>query len=308
MLTGRCNCGAIRYEADAEGQSVTYCHCDTCRRVTGSAFNLGVGVPAQSLKVRGEVRGWRNPERPDRDAVREFCPTCGSPMFTRYPNMVFIKAGTLDDPTQVTPTRQIWTEMEVPWSRIPDDLDSYIQDGARVARGLVEVRLAAADDVQGLVQVHVRSWRAAYVDIVPQAHLDALSVESRVEKWQENLQGTAFRTYVAVTGPTVLGFASIGSTRDDDLGPEDAEVSAIYLLPSHWKQGIGRMLWRAITADAAQNDARTISAWVLEDNLSARSFYERMGCSDLGVRKTLQIGGKDLVAIRYTHDLRSSDR
>ena len=96
--------------------------------MTGSAYNVGVGVPAETLEVTGETRGWRNPERPDRDAVREFCPTCGSPMFTRYPDMVFIKAGTLDEPAAIQPTRQIWTEMAVPWSEIPNGLDCYAQD------------------------------------------------------------------------------------------------------------------------------------------------------------------------------------
>lgn len=126
-LAGRCNCGAVTYECDAEPRSVTYCHCDTCRRVTGSAFNVGVGVPATSLMVSGEVRGWRDPTEPQKQAIREFCPTCGSPLFTRYPKMVFIKAGTLDDSTGLTPTRQIWTEMSVPWHRIPDGLLTYPQ-------------------------------------------------------------------------------------------------------------------------------------------------------------------------------------
>ena len=129
MLTGRCNCGAITYRSTSEPRYVTYCHCDICRRMTGSAYAVGVGVPADSLEVTGEVRGWRNPERPDRDAVREFCPTCGSPMFTRYPAMIFIKAGTLDDPEAIEPTRQIWTEMAVPWSVIPAGLECYRQDG-----------------------------------------------------------------------------------------------------------------------------------------------------------------------------------
>ncbi len=129
MLKGRCNCGAVTYHTSADPQSVTYCHCDTCRRMTGSAFAVGVRIPAETLVVTGSVQGWRNPDRPDRDAVREFCPICGSPMFTRYPDRVFIKAGTLDDPTQVTPTRQIWTEMAVHWSRIPENLECHVRDG-----------------------------------------------------------------------------------------------------------------------------------------------------------------------------------
>ena len=39
LLTGKCLCGAVKYECEAEPESMQYCHCDTCRRVTGSAFN-----------------------------------------------------------------------------------------------------------------------------------------------------------------------------------------------------------------------------------------------------------------------------
>jgi hypothetical protein len=78
--------------------------------MTGSAYN--VGVPADTLELTGRVHGWRAPDRPDRGAV-----------------MVFIKAGTLDNPEVVTPTRHIWTEMAVPWSVIPDGLECYPQDG-----------------------------------------------------------------------------------------------------------------------------------------------------------------------------------
>ncbi|MDP7448695.1 MAG: GFA family protein [Candidatus Latescibacteria bacterium] len=128
-LTGRCLCGAVTYDCGAEPASVTYCHCDTCRRMTGSAFNIGVGVPAAELHVTGQVRGYQTAGQPDESAIREFCPDCGSPLFTRYPTMVFIKAGSLDDPTVVSPTRQIWTEMAVPWSRIPDGLTSHPRNG-----------------------------------------------------------------------------------------------------------------------------------------------------------------------------------
>ena len=124
-LTGRCLCGVVSYECDSEPQSVTYCHCDTCRRMTGSAFNIGVGVPAGELKVQGDVRGWQAPGKPAGSAVREFCPVCGTPLFTRYPRMAYIKAGTLNDSTELKPTRQMWTDLAVPWHRIPDGLPSY---------------------------------------------------------------------------------------------------------------------------------------------------------------------------------------
>ncbi len=90
---------------------------------------LGLGFEAAGFETTGQVRGYQTAGQPDESAIREFCPDCGSPLFTRYPTMVFIKAGSLDDPTVVSPTRQIWTEMAVPWSRIPDGLTSHPRNG-----------------------------------------------------------------------------------------------------------------------------------------------------------------------------------
>ena len=124
-LTGRCLCGAVRYISDSKPQSVTYCHCDDCSRVTGSAFNVGVGVPASTFQLSGKTKGYESTNDEGRTKIREFCPECGSQLFTRYPDLVFIKAGTLDHSEGLQPTREIWTEMAVPWSKIPDGLDKF---------------------------------------------------------------------------------------------------------------------------------------------------------------------------------------
>lgn len=59
---------------------------------------------------------------------RNFCPNCGSPVFTispRHPGYIWVRAGTLDDPTIVEPAYQNWTDSKVEWSEIPKDLESH---------------------------------------------------------------------------------------------------------------------------------------------------------------------------------------
>lgn len=170
-----------------------------------------------------------------------------------------------------------------------------------------DIRLATLDDAPGLAEVHVRSWQQAYKGIVPQAHLDSLSVEWRQEKWRQNLSATASRTYVAILHQRVAGFCSVGPCRDEDSQPSQAEVPAIYVHPDYWDQGLGRLLWDRAIQDAQADGANSISAWVLADNHPARAFYDRVGCIDTGVRKTLPIGGKDLTAARHTQTLLPSD-
>lgn len=99
---------------------MNYCHCDDCRRMTGSAYNVGVKVPASSLKVTGRTKSYVAPD--DGERRREFCPECGSPLFTRYVDYVFIKAGTINGCEHLMPTHQSWTETKVPWADIPHGL------------------------------------------------------------------------------------------------------------------------------------------------------------------------------------------
>ena len=131
VLSGGCLCGHVRYEYEGEPEGAIYCHCSTCRRMTGSAFNVGVRAQTNLLNIiSGNVKGYTRKMDDGNEITREFCPECGSPLFTRspaHPDFVFIKAGSLDDPNCVKPTYQMWTEEAVPWAHIDENITSYPQ-------------------------------------------------------------------------------------------------------------------------------------------------------------------------------------
>ncbi len=128
-LSGGCLCGKIRYRIPGGAKPATYCHCSDCRKTTGSAFNIGVRVEANSLTVvSGQVKAYARIADSGNTITREFCSDCGSPLFTKmdvYPQFVWIKAGTLEQPELVNPTHQIWMDSSVSWSRIADNLPSF---------------------------------------------------------------------------------------------------------------------------------------------------------------------------------------
>jgi hypothetical protein len=128
-VTGGCLCGAVRYEVAGEIGSAGYCHCEDCRRVSGSAFGVSVRVASADFRiVAGSPKGFTKPGDSGRLVTRFFCPDCGSPLYTQpplHPDVVFIKAGSLDDPTVVHPNRQAWTRSRVSWSDIDPAIASY---------------------------------------------------------------------------------------------------------------------------------------------------------------------------------------
>ena len=132
-LKGGCLCGAVRYEWHGTGPLASYCHCPDCRKATGGPYTVGVGVDAAGLTVRsGTTKGYTKIADSGRQITREFCPECGSPLFTRaevLPGTVWIKAGSLDEPELVQPTHQTWTQMAVPWAYLDRSLPGYEGNG-----------------------------------------------------------------------------------------------------------------------------------------------------------------------------------
>jgi hypothetical protein len=128
-LTGGCLCGNVRYVYDGVVGAAGYCHCADCRKVSGSAFGVSVRVTAQDFRVvSGQPKGFTKQGDSGRPVTRFFCPDCGSPLYTLpplHPDTVFIKAGSLDDPSMVHPERQAWTRSKVSWSEIDPDIASY---------------------------------------------------------------------------------------------------------------------------------------------------------------------------------------
>ena len=124
-IRGGCLCGAVQYSSDAEPAMVAVCHCATCQKNTGSTFSLNVGVPADQVTIEGDslVTYEDRAGASGNPFYRSFCSKCGSPISGRgeaYGAVVFIKAGTLDDPSWVKPTAHIWCAEKQPWVEIEE--------------------------------------------------------------------------------------------------------------------------------------------------------------------------------------------
>jgi len=147
--------------------------------------------------------------------------------------------------------------------------------------------------------MHIRARQVAYRGIVPDAHLDGLDVAERAARYDFDAAAPGSpETWIAVDGDDVVGFVTIGASRDEDLHGL-GEVCSLYVAPDRWRSGAGSaLLARAegLLRDAGFNEAHL---WVLEDNNRARRFYERVGWKFDGVRKVVETGGRPLAKVRY---------
>lgn len=119
-ITGRCLCGSITYLCEAEPTLTAVCHCRDCQRQTGTASSLIVAVPAGSLQISGDTLSSFATigEEHGTKTNRHFCSSCGSPIVSRVeamPDLEFIKAGTMDDASGLTPTLEFFTRSAHAW-------------------------------------------------------------------------------------------------------------------------------------------------------------------------------------------------
>ena len=117
--TGGCQCGAIRYELRAAPLGLWACHCNQCRKQSGSAFGLSMAVPLDALVFTAEAPAvWTRTADSGNVVDCLFCPHCGSRIAHRRHNhegRITLKPGTLDDTSWFAPTRHVFTDTALAW-------------------------------------------------------------------------------------------------------------------------------------------------------------------------------------------------
>jgi len=119
-VEGGCLCGAVRYSSDAEPALVAACHCRNCQKATGSGHTYNVAVPAALVRIEGPIKRYRSSGGSGKEGSRMFCPECGSQLIIEaglFAGLYLIAAGTLDDPSWVTPGIHIWTASVPVWDQ-----------------------------------------------------------------------------------------------------------------------------------------------------------------------------------------------
>ena len=81
-MTGGCLCGQVRYSANTEPAFVGVCHCKNCQKQTGTAFSVLVGIPKTAMSIQGQLKTFHDTGDSGQAVDRNFCPECGSPVFT----------------------------------------------------------------------------------------------------------------------------------------------------------------------------------------------------------------------------------
>jgi len=115
---GSCLCGAVTYQADVAPRYRFNCHCRDCQKITGSAYAPIAFFHQSELKIQGELKYFESLGLSGKLIRRAFCVTCGSQMFglpELVPEMISIRAGTLDQPNLYRPQAECFVSHANEW-------------------------------------------------------------------------------------------------------------------------------------------------------------------------------------------------
>jgi hypothetical protein len=127
-LEGGCACGQVRYRLTSEPLIVHCCHCLNCQRQTGSAFVINLMIEADRVELLAAEPHAVETPRDDGSAQRiSRCPSCQVAVYSEYGwrELLFVRGGTLDEPSAVTPDVHIFTRSKVPWLELPAGARSF---------------------------------------------------------------------------------------------------------------------------------------------------------------------------------------
>ncbi|MFY0618782.1 GFA family protein [Shimia sp.] len=124
-FTGKCLCGAVTYKAAGQPVVVAQCHCEECRRLSGTGHTVGAMYSAENVDVHGQVGVFTYESCKGTTVSKGFCVKCGSPIWgknTGSPQHITLSLGTMDDARDLAVEVVIFERDKPHWDQLDADV------------------------------------------------------------------------------------------------------------------------------------------------------------------------------------------
>ena len=91
-------------------------------------------MPIVEFELAGKVASHSHPAESGTMLTRYFCAACGSPIYgssPSHPDIVYVRAGSFDDPSVIRPEKQSWMRSRVAWAEVPPTIQSFDKGSSR---------------------------------------------------------------------------------------------------------------------------------------------------------------------------------
>ena len=140
----------------------------------------------------------------------------------------------------------------------------------------IAIRLAVPADAPDMAEVGMRSWEAAYKDILSAEYIREKNA-TRPELFKRVITDDNMHSYVIQYEGKTVGIMRIAPPQDDDLGEDFYELHYIYIHPDYYRQGIGTQAMEFAYGKARSLGKTAMALWVFAENINSIKFYEKCG-------------------------------
>jgi hypothetical protein len=123
VLEGSCLCGGVRFELTGDFAPRSFCHCASCKRLSGGGGTANGAVRSDSVRIVAGEELLRT-YQPDEGSAKTFCSRCGSNLFGGgWPESetASVRLPAIDTPFEGAPDRHIYTRSLAHWEALPED-------------------------------------------------------------------------------------------------------------------------------------------------------------------------------------------
>jgi len=140
------------------------------------------------------------------------------------------------------------------------------------------IRRAGSGDAETVGRIHVESWNVAYRGIMPDEVIARTDLAYRTAFWAERIAAPEWPVYLLEENGQAVAFCQMIPTKDsDDDARRVGHITSLHVLPDRRGHGYGRVLMDHVLAEFQRRAFAQVTLWVLEENRSARAFYEKYG-------------------------------
>jgi len=122
-LRGSCLCGGVEFEVEQAPETLRYCHCESCKKLSGSIGTVNGRVPSNAIRILAGNELLQT-FQPAEGSAKTFCRTCGSNLFGGgWPDSetTSVRASALDDSFDARPSAHLFVRSVAAWETLPDD-------------------------------------------------------------------------------------------------------------------------------------------------------------------------------------------
>jgi hypothetical protein len=125
--SGSCLCGEVRFLIEGEFERFYLCHCEHCRKGTGSAHAANLFSSTATLKWISGQDNVSHFNLPATRHSRSFCRTCGSalPMMQMNGELLVVPAGSLNSQVAIRPDAHIFVSSRAHWDDALDEFPAF---------------------------------------------------------------------------------------------------------------------------------------------------------------------------------------